>query len=293
MVIFNIGNKQIKYNYPETASDITLEQYIYFAKFLLPEHPKVELEAIQYLNERDAVYQKILPYAKKLKVITKDTLQFTVIIEIEDILKNQEVKDNVRRFLPPLMTQWRTNDEQLNQRLEIMDEVWEAKERYPYMAKVVNYFTGIPLDACFGKVADSLELKYLVFIYSKIMSAINTPTETKYKQLYDFNGKVYTLPERLMEKSTLLEFTMAAQYDKAMNQVKNGEPEGLLNIMAVLLKPLGEDYSDELFEQNKVDFLQMSLQTSYEVAFFLTKLSERYMLDLQTSMLERAMVNLN
>jgi hypothetical protein len=293
MVIFNIGNKQIKYNYPETASDITLEQYIYFAKFLLPQHPKVELEAIQYMNDRDAVYQKILPYAKKLKVITKDTLQFTVIIELEDILKNKEVKDNVRRFLPPLMVQWRTNDEQLNQRLEIMDEVWEAKERYPYMAKVVNYFTGIPLEACFGKVADSLELKYLVFIYSKIMSAINTPTETKYKQLYDFNGKVYTLPERLMEKSTLLEFTMAAQYDKAMNQVKNGEPEGLLNIMAVLLKPLGEDYSDELFEQNKVDFLQMSLQTSYEVAFFLTKLSERYMLDLQTSMLEKAMVNLN
>jgi hypothetical protein len=293
MVIFNIGNKQIKYNYPETASDITLEQYIYFAKFLLPQHPKVELEAIQYLNERDAVYQKILPYAKKLKVITKDALQINVVFDLGKILQEQEVKDNVRRFLPPLMVQWRTNDEQLNQRLEIMDEVWEANVRYPYMAKVVNYFTGIPLDACFGKVADSLELKYLVFIYSKIMSAINTPTETKYKQLYDFNGKVYTLPERLMEKSTLLEFTMAAQYDKAMNQVKNGEPEGLLNIMAVLLKPLGEDYSDEIFEQNKVDFLQMSLQTSYEVAFFLTKLSEKYMLGLQTSMLERAMANLN
>jgi hypothetical protein len=293
MVIFNIGNKQIKYNYPETASDITLEQYIYFAKFLLPEHPKVELEAIQYMNDRDAVYQKILPYAKKLKVGTKDVNQITMINQLNNILNTQEVKDNVRRFLPPLISQWNELDKELTTRLEIMDEVWEAKERYPYMAKVVNYFTGIPLDACFGKVADSLELKYLVFIYSKIISAINTPTETKYKQLYDFNGKVYTLPERLMEKSTLLEFTMAAQYDKAMNQVKNGEPEGLLNIMAVLLKPLGEDYSDELFEQNKVDFLQMSLQTSYEVAFFLTKLSERYMLDLQTSMLEKAMVNLN
>jgi hypothetical protein len=293
MVIFNIGNKQIKYNYPETAADITLEQYIYFAKFLLPEHPKVEIEAMQYLNDRDAVYQKILPYAKKLKVDVKKIEQIFVIGEIGDILENKEVKDNVRRFLPPLISQWVTNDEQLNQRLEIMDTVWEANVRYPYMAKVVNYFTGIPLDACFGKVADSLELKYLVYIYGKIMNAINTPAETKYKQLYDFNGKVYTLPERLMEKSTLLEFTMAAQYDKAMNQVKNGDPEGLLNIMAVLLKPLGEDYSDELFEKNKVDFLQMSLQTSYEVAFFLTKLSEKYMLDLQTSMLERAMENLN
>jgi hypothetical protein len=293
MVIFNIGNKQIKYNYPETAEDITLEQYIYFAKFLLPEHPKTELEAIQYMNERDAVYQKILPYAKKLKVKVTGFEQLYVILKLEYTLEQEEVKDNVRRFLPPLISQWRSNDEQLTQRLEIMDEVWEARERYPYMAKVVNYFTGIPLDACFGKVADSLELKYLVYIYGKIMNAINTPAETKYKQLYDFNGKVYTLPERLMEKSTLLEFTMAAQYDKAMNQVKNGDPQGLLNIMAVLLKPLGEDYSDELFEQNKVDFLQMSLQTSYEVAFFLTKLNEKYTLDLQTSMLERAMENLN
>jgi hypothetical protein len=293
MVIFNIGNKQIKYNYPETAADITLEQYIYFAKFLLPEHPKTELEAIQYMNDRDALYKKILPYAKKLKVKVTGFEQMYVILKLEYTLEQEEVKDNVRRFLPPLISQWRTNEEQLTQRLEIMDDVWEAKERYPYMAKVVNYFTGIPLDACFGKVADSLELKYLVYIYGKIMNAINTPAETKYKQLYDFNGKVYTLPERLMEKSTLLEFTMAAQYDKAMNQVRNGDPEGLLNIMAVLLKPLGEDYSDELFEQNKVDFLQMSLQTSYEVAFFLTKLSEKYTLDLQTSMLQKAMANLN
>jgi len=293
MVVFNIGNKQIKYNYPETAADITLEQYIYFAKYLLPKHPKTEIEAIQYMNDRDSLYKKILPYAKKLKVKVTGFEQLYVILKLEYTLEREEVKDNVRRFLPPLISQWRSNDEQLTQRLEIMDEVWEAKERYPYMAKVVNYFTGIPLDTCFGKVADSLELKYLVYIYGKIMNAINTPAETKYKQLYDFNGKVYTLPERLMEKSTLLEFTMAAQYDKAMNQVKNGDPQGLLNIMAVLLKPLGEDYSDELFEQNKVDFLQMSLQTSYEVAFFLTKLSEKFTLDLQTSMLQRAMENLN
>ena len=48
-----------------------------------------------------------------------------------------------------------------------------------------------------------------------------------------------------------------------------------------------------IFEQNKIDFLQMPLQTSFEVAFFLTKLSERYTLGLQTSMLQKAMENLN
>ena len=293
MVIFNIGNKAIRYEYPETAADITLEQYIYFVKFLLPQHPKAELEAIQYMNERDTVYEKIKPYARKLKVGTKDENQATVIRQLVRILDTQEVKDNVRRFLPALISQWETNDDELGIRLQIMDEVWEAKERYPYMAKVVNYFTGIPLDACYGKVSESVELKYLTFLYTKIVNAVNTPTETTYKQLYDFNGKVYTLPEKLMEKSTLLEFTMAAQYDKAVKQIQGGEAEGLLNVMAVLLKPLGMEYSDELFEQNKIDFLQMPLQTSFEVAFFLTKLSEKYTLDLQTSMLHQAMENLN
>lgn len=293
MVVFNIGNKQVKYTYPETASDITMEQYIHFVKFLLPQHPQVEREAIDQLGEREQVYEKIKPYAKKLKIETKGKQQFDVIELLSYILDNDEVKDNVRRFLPALISKWQTHNDELTRRLEIMDDVWEAKVRYPYMATVVNYFTGIPLDACYGKVAESIELKYLQFLFEKILKALNTPDETKYKQLYDFNGKVYTLPDKLMEKSTLLEFSMAAQFDKAIMEINSQQAEGLLNVMAVLLKPIGMEYSDELFEQNKIDFLKMPLQTAYEVAFFLTKLSERYSLDLQTSMLQQAMASLN
>ncbi len=293
MVVFNIGNKQVKYTYPETASDITMEQYIYFVKNLLPKHPAVEREAIDHLGEREQVYEKIKPYAKKLKIETKGKQQFDVIELLSYILDNDEVKDNVRRFLPALISKWQTHNDELTRRLEIMDNVWEAQVRYPYMATVVNYFTGIPLDACYGKVAESIELKYLQFLFEKILKALNTPDETKYKQLYDFNGKVYTLPDKLMEKSTLLEFSMAAQFDKAIMEINSQQAEGLLNVMAVLLKPIGMEYSDELFEQNKIDFLKMPLQTAYEVAFFLTKLSERYSLDLQTSMLQQAMASLN
>jgi len=293
MVVFNIGNKQVKYTYPETASDITMEQYIHFVKFLLPQHPQVEREAIDHLGEREQVYEKIKPYAKKLKIETKGKQQFDVIELLSYILDNDEVKDNVRRFLPALISKWQTHNDELTRRLEIMDDVWEAHVRYPYMATVVNYFTGIPLDACYGKVAESIELKYLQFLFEKILKALNTPDETKYKQLYDFNGKVYTLPDKLMEKSTLLEFSMAAQFDKAIMEINSQQAEGLLNVMAVLLKPIGMEYSDELFEQNKIDFLKMPLQTAYEVAFFLTKLSERYSLDLQTSMLQQAMASLN
>lgn len=293
MVIFNIGNKQIKYNYPETASDITMEQYIYFTSNLLPLHPKVETEAIKYLQERQEVFEKIKPFARKLKVDVKSNEETDVVEQLSFILDNTEVKDNVRRFLPSLIKQWQTLNDTLISRLEKMDDVWMAQVKYPYMAEVVSYFTGIPIDACFGKVAESIELKYLTYLFGKILKAMNTPDETKYKQLYDFNGKVYSLPDKLMEKSTLLEFSMAAQYDKAIKEINNQQATGLLNVMAVLLKPIGEEYSDELFEQNKVDFLQMPLQTAYEVAFFLTRLSEKYTIGLQTSMLQQAMANLN
>ena len=127
MVVFNIGNKAVRYEYPETAADITLEQYIYFIKFLLPQHPKAELEAIQYMNDRDAVYEKIKPYARKLKVGTKDENQATVVEQLNTILETNEVKDNVRRFLPALITQWVVNQYELEIRLQIMDKVWEAK----------------------------------------------------------------------------------------------------------------------------------------------------------------------
>jgi hypothetical protein len=37
----------------------------------------------------------------------------------------------------------------------------------------------------------------------------------------------------------------------------------------------------------------LPLQVAFEIGFFLTKLSEKYTLDLQTSMLRKAMQNLN
>ena len=49
-----------------------MEQYIYFVKFLLPQHPQVEREAIEHLGEREQVFEKIKPYAKKLKIETKE-----------------------------------------------------------------------------------------------------------------------------------------------------------------------------------------------------------------------------
>jgi hypothetical protein len=265
-----------------------LEQYVYFHKFILPEYPEVELDALVAQKQMKAAYDKIKPYAKKLNV---DLLKLwvDVVQECEIILLTNDVKDNVRRFLPALIDQFNQSQKALDKCLEIMDEVWAAQVKYPYMAKVVNYFTGIPLDACYGKVAESLELKYLTYMFTKILNAISVPEELKYKQIYDFNGTLYYLPDKLMAKSTLLEFAEAAQFDKGRKAIENNDAQGLLHVIAVLLRKKDEAYSEEVFQRNCIDFLKLPLQVGFEIGFFLTKLSESYQVDLQTSMLRKAM----
>jgi hypothetical protein len=288
MVQFHLSHSDTKYFYPETAADITLEQYVYFHKFILPQYPEVELDALIAQKQMKAAYEKIKPYAKKLGV---DLLKLwaDVVKECEIILLTKDVKDNVRRFLPALIDEFNKSQSKLVECFEIMDEVWEAQVKYPYMAKVVNYFTGIPLDACYGKVAESLELKYLNFMFTKILNAISVPEELKYKQIYDFNGTLYYLPDKLMAKSTLLEFAEAAQFDKGRKAIANNDAQGLLHVIAVLLRKKDEAYSDEVFQRNCIDFLKLPLQVGFEIGFFLTKLSESYTTDLQTSMLKKAM----
>lgn len=288
MVQFHLSHSDTKYFYPETAADITLEQYVYFHKFILPQYPEVELDALVAQKQMNAAYEKIKPYAKKLNVDLKATPR-DVVQECEIILLTNNVKDNVRRFLPSLIDQFNQSQSKLVECFEIMDEVWEAQVKYPYMAKVVNYFTGIPIDACYGKVAESLELKYLTYMFSKILNAISVPEELKYKQIYDFNGTLYYLPDKLMAKSTLLEFAEAAQFDKGRKAIENNDAQGLLHVIAVLLRKKDEAYSDEVFQRNCLDFLQLPLQVGFEIGFFLTKLSESYQVDLQTSMLRKAM----
>ena len=284
------GHNQPLY-YPENASDVTMEEFIYFHKNLLPRYPVIEIEALQIQNVMDETYEKIKQYAKKLKVDLRQG-RADVILELEHILIKDEVKDNVRRFLPSLLKTYNENVDKFLEKMEIMDDVWLSEVKYPFMADVVHYFTKIPLSACYGRVAESLELKYLKFLFDKIMNAMTQPEKLKYKQIYEFNNKIYILPDKLMAKSTLLEFAEAAQFDKSRKQIENNESEGLLRMVAVLLRENGEEYNEFVFEKNMVDFLQLPLQVAYEVSFFLMRQSENYSLDLQTYMLQQAMQSL-
>ena len=165
-VQFHLKGQGDIYFYPETAEDVSMEEFIHFHKVLLPRYPKVELEALGYQQAMDDIYEKIIHHAKKLKVSLKQS-RSDLIFELETILIKNEVKDNIRRFLPPLLKQYNENVDKFLEKAEIMDDVWLSEVKYPFMADVVHYFTKIPLSACYGRVAESLELKYLKFFLTK------------------------------------------------------------------------------------------------------------------------------
>ena len=71
-VQFHLKGQNQPLYYPENAADVTMEEFIYFHKNLLPRYPVIEIEALQIQNVMDETYEKIKQYAKKLKVEVED-----------------------------------------------------------------------------------------------------------------------------------------------------------------------------------------------------------------------------
>jgi hypothetical protein len=109
------------------------------------------------------------------------------------------------------------------------------------------------------------------------MNVLRTEPKDRHKQAFDIAGERYTLPEGLMKRSTLIEFAEAAQFEEAMQSVKNGEYAALLDIAAVILRPEGVPYSEEQYELGrKVLEAHMNMDDLYQVGFFLGRQSEKY-----------------
>jgi len=142
-------------------------------------------------------------------------------------------------------------------------------------------------------INEELTVDELQYLFGKCTNAVLQPKEVSYKQLYYHDGVTYTLPDKLMRNSTLIEFAEAAQYESALKQAQGGDANGLLKMCAVLLRPVGvTEYSEELFESNVKAFETLPLQVAYEVSFFLTWLSAKYMLSLNRSILREAVEQL-
>jgi len=265
-------------DFPRTPNDVTLAQYIRYHNDVQPTMPKEVVEYGALVDQYTEIMKEFEKYFEKT-----GTTSISGLIEVVD---SGQAKNNVKKFVPPLLNRWH----QIAQQMEhigittVNDPVWISKHWHPYQLATVK---------CFIEIDEELTVDELQYLFGKCTTACLQPKEVAYKQLYLHDGVTYTLPDKLMRNSTLIEFAEAAQYESALKQTQGGDANGLLKMCAVLLRPVGvAEYSDELFESNVKAFETLPLQVAYEVAFFLTWLSAKFALSLNHSILREAVEQL-
>ena len=172
----------------------------------------------------------------------------------------------------------------LGEMIDALTDIVMYKKVYPYYARVVAYFaSGITEQQIIGgkKHGDGMNLGHLTMLYSNLIAMLNNPEEPEYSPIIQVAGELWYLPRRYMEKSKLIEYAEASQFEDNLQKVTNGHWKALPKIMCVLVRKENELYSDKLMSREAM-FLSWSLADCLKVAFFLLKRSELSLLSLET-----------
>ena len=268
MMLFKLENSTERYDCPERWEDIPASKFLHYAQHIAPTFP----EALQSMAEHQATIARHEPeirrYEKKHGV---DAAQ------IMDMIRNGSAPKKTAAYFPEIYNEYAAAQQRVKQLEKSMGIGWYAKTYLPYMAATVSHFTGVPIESCNGIGERFMLVGTLEYLFEVIMKALRTEPKDEAKQVFDIAGERYTLPDGLMKRSTLIEFAEAAQFEEAMQTVKNGEYLALLDVAAVLLRPEGVPYSEEQYEKGrKVLEAHMNMYDLYQVGFFLGRQSERY-----------------
>ena len=250
-------------SYPQSLSDITFQQFIDYLEKILPRKPVV----LQNL-EQAFVDENILK---------------------DELIKVQASREKGKaKRLEELNEEIKAASENRVKSLAEMSNLVFARDVLPYMAEVVSFFCQIPYDMIMGishPEGKGMDPTNLESLYWLICSAMEIRAEDyKYQKEYEFNDRLYLLPDRYMEKSTVIEFMESAQLQAAMEKVQNGYFHSMLDVCSVLLKRKKERYSDAVYERNKKEFRVLPMSVVVQVAFFLLKRNEPSKRSSKTSM---------
>jgi hypothetical protein len=116
-------------------------------------------------------------------------------------------------------------------------------------------------------------LGHLQFLYSCILEILNNVEEPEYSNVIEVEGELWYLPMRYMQKSKLIEYAEASQFEANMKDLENGNWLALPKIMCVLVRKEDEMYSDALMKREEM-FLNWSLENCLRLSFFWLKRSE-------------------
>lgn len=183
--------------------------------------------------------------------------------------------------------------QEFDEAVKACDDIVMYRKIYPYFARVVAHFAkGITEQQILGGKGhgDGMNVGQLEYLYSTIIRIMNHYEEPEYSNVILVDGELWYLPERYMEKSTLIEYAEASQFEANLKDLDKGNWGALAKIMCVLVRKEGEQYSDKLLRREE-QFLNWNLQNCLQVAFFLLKRSEISQQNFQIYMAAQDLMN--
>ena len=183
--------------------------------------------------------------------------------------------------------------QEYDEAIEAIDDKVMYKKIYPYFARVVAFFAnGITEEQIIGgkKHGDGMNVGQLEHLYQMVVTILNCPEEPEYTNVILVDGEIWHLPQRYMEKSKLIEYAEASQFEANLKDAENGNWKALPKIMCVLVRKEGEVYSEKLMKREEF-FLDWTLENCLKVAFFLQKQSEKYQRNFQIYMAAQDLMN--
>lgn len=261
MTVFTV--QDTTYYYPDNLHDVKAKVFLDYLQQVEPTFPVELTDLWRAEDELRRVEPEIQRYEKKLNA-DRDAIM--------EIINQGTAPKKTAHYFPELYTNYQAAKETISEIQSRIGINWRATKYYPYVCKVVHHFTGIPMDTL-----EQMNLGDLDFLFDKINAVVNTLPDDEGKSVFLINGKRYELGEKLMTKSTLIEFAESAQFEQDMEQLRNGSHLALLDIASVLLRLPGEAYSEYAYQRNRIDFADhMTMHDLYQVGFFFHRLSTRY-----------------
>lgn len=156
-----------------------------------------------------------------------------------------------------------------------------ARKIVPYYAKALSTVTGIPENILLGdRKHEGAPVALIETWYWQMINALANFNSDPERTAFDIDGQRWTLPSEHMQNSTFGEFAEAAQYEEYQADVAAGNWGKMPHVMAILLKPEGEEYdpykfgNDEFVEDRAEIMRRQTMDLVYQVSFFLLKRSE-------------------
>lgn len=169
---------------------------------------------------------------------------------------------------------------ELDEAIASIDDIVTYQKLFPYYAKVVSYWSGMPESVILGKGEnEGMNTNDLTNLYLHITKILNDLPTVEYSNVIEVDGEFWYLPEQYLKNATVIEFAESSQFLANMKKVEGGQWYAISKIMCVLVRKKDEKYNDSLLRREEM-FLGWNLENVWRVAFFLLRLNAKYQLSI-------------